>query len=208
MKYIFKFIIQSLIYSFISVISVASLASSSGISCQFFDYVAKSELNENPKFWEDFGTLDPKSSSYDNDLLELVSKHKNIDVSAAKEEILNLNQISTQGSNVKTASSQQSEKPLSVAKGVVEMRKDAVKGAIALSKVQRDKLELFKKSYEEKGHAFISEINHPHSGWEIEFLKGEKISSLKLQDGMRVTFFVDENHVLHIYDIGKHVYRH
>ncbi|MEQ1666376.1 MAG: hypothetical protein ABL927_13480, partial [Bdellovibrionales bacterium] len=197
-----------IIYSFISVISVASLASNSGISCQFFDYVSKSELNESPKFWEDFGTLDPKSSSYDNDLLELVSRHKNIDVLQAKEEILILKQSPTSAAPSTTASDQKSERVSYIAKGVVEMRKDAVKGAIALSKVQRDKLEQFKKSYEEKGHAFISEINHPHSGWEIEFLKGEKISSLKLQDGMRVTFFVDENHVLHIYDIGKHVYRH
>jgi|GEM_PF-2035645 len=170
-------------------VSVTALAT----DCSVFERIAKSGLNENEAFWNDYARLSEKGEPKATDVEALMSKYQ--PQSAAKSASL-----------VTDTPTGQISEQTSYKSAAVNLQKTAEKGyAKAPPQVQR-KMDEFLSLYKQKGSGFIQDLKANH-GWNFETMKDGSGFSVRLNGGYRSIFQISDDG-LQVLDLGQHIYRH
>lgn len=169
-----------------------AVSAAQATDCSIFERIAKSGLNENDAFWNDYARLAEKGEPPAAEVDALMSKYQ---PQAAASPVADA-----------AVSKSQIAEPNPLQSATVDLQKSAEKGyAKSPPQVQR-KMDEFLSLYKQKGSGFIQDLKANH-GWNFETMKDGSGFSIRLNGGYRSVFQMSDDG-LKILDIGQHIYRH
>ncbi len=163
-------------------------------SCDSYKQIEEAGLYESEAFWEDFAKISTKGQPSDSQVSSLIAKHKS-NTPAAPAAITPAPSLSANAPRASLVGNRQ-----------VQLHRDAVKGLDKAPAQVQQKFDKLVELVRSKGaNGAIRELKSQN--WKYEYLKSEKIYSVRLNEGYRATFDIQDD-VMTIRAIGKDVYAH
>lgn len=162
-------------------------------SCDVFDQVKDAGLYENDAFWEDFAQISAKGQPSTAQVKALVDKHK----AGTKTQASSANPTPT------TPNSPQASL---VGNRQVKLHHDAEKHLERAPKQVQERFDDLLRLVDEKGaKSAVQDLKT--KGWDYHLIHEKNMYAVKLNGGYRALLEVKDG-VMHIRDIGQHLYKH